>query len=337
MVELDPQRPNGGQSVSVVLAVRDGGDHLEGTIDSVLGQTFAGFELVVVDDGSSDPVVSSVLRQRTAADRRIRVIAGRSQGLTAALIIGCDAARGRFVARIDNGDRMSPDRLAKQLEVMLRFPDCSLVTSRTRFYGPEWEHLWCTCSEATLEPVTAFRAQDPNGLAVPISHHGSVMFRASTYRDAGGYRSEFRLGQDWDLWYRLAERGTLFAVPEALYHARLFPNSLSMSHAAAQSWFAALSRAACEARRRGESDAPLLAAARALSVKTASARHHSAQRSGAPGYHFIGEALRRNRDRACRGYLAMAVRKRPWSLRSWVRWVQSLLVPLQPIPPGVEP
>jgi glycosyltransferase involved in cell wall biosynthesis len=317
-------------TVSVVLAIRDGGQQLDATLDSVLEQSFRDFELIVVDDGSSDPLVAGVLRQHALRDHRVRTLEAPKRGLTAALIAGCEAARGPLIARVDNGDRMSPDRLAKQVDVMRRFPDCVLVTCKTGFYGPKWEHLWSTTADPMAAPVPAFCASAPNGIAVPISHHGSVVFRTSAYRTAGGYRREFCLGQDWDLWYRLAERGTFFCIAETLYQARVFPESLSMSRTALQRRFAALSLGACTARRRGGSEASFIAAAAELSKSISSASRRSSRSSGAAGYHFIGEALRRNRDRACRSYLAMAVRKRPWSPRSWLRFFQSYLVRLLP-------
>lgn len=312
-------------AVSVVLAVRDGSRHLEDTIESVLRQSLADLELIVVDDGSIDPLVSTHLRRLSAQDSRIRILERPAEGLTSALIAGCAAARGPFIARIDNGDRMERERLAKQVDAMRRFDDCELVTCRTAFYGPRWEPLWQTAPAAANEPLDAF-AIEQAGITVPISHHGSVLFRTRTYAEVGGYRPEFRLGQDWDLWYRLAERGRFQVVPDVLYHARIFPHSISMSRVSAQRRFGELSLDASLARRRGSSDAAIVAEAAALSRQVAASQPRSA-RDGAAGYYFIGEALRRNGDRACRRYLARALWGRPWSPRAWLRLVQAAVWP----------
>lgn len=308
--------------VSAVLAVRDGGRHLEETVESVLRQTLADLELIVVDDGSTDPLVSALLTRLSRQDGRIRVLEQPGEGLTGALIAGCAAARAALIARIDNGDRMAPERLARQVDAMRRSDDCELVTSQTAFYGPRWEPLWQTAPAAVTEPIDPLANDRTRGISVPISHHGSVLFRSRTYAEVGGYRREFRLGQDWDLWYRLAERGRFQVVPEVLYHARIFPHSISMSRVSAQRRFGELARNASLARRRGGSDAAFIAEAAALSRQVAASRPRSA-RDGAAGYYFIGEALRRNGDRASRSYLARAVCCRPWSPRSWIRLLQA--------------
>jgi glycosyltransferase involved in cell wall biosynthesis len=303
-------------AVSVVLGVHNGARQLPQTIESVLGQSLGDFEFIIVNDGSSEPEVAIALQQYVAADARVRIVEKRPSGLTAALIDGCRLATGRFIARIDNGDRMTRERLATQSSILDRFGDCVLVSCRTGFHGPEWEELWSTDSVPMTEPVDPLPADPGRGLNVDISHHGSVMFRKATYLDVGGYRPEFYFGQDWDLWYRLAEQGRFFVVPEVLYHARIFPGALSMIAAPHQQRVAALSLAALQARREGRSEAPFLSAA---------AEVRPTVRRGSPesGFYFIGEALRRKNDPACRRYLGAAIRARPWSPRAWLRLLQS--------------
>jgi len=315
----------GKPGISVVIGVHNGALQLAETLDSVLAQTFTDFELIVVDDGSTDERVPSLLARYATADSRCTVVSQRKEGLTAALIAGCNRARAPCVARIDAGDVMLPGRLAAQKAILDAHPGCHLVSSAVSFHGPAWEDLWVNTGEPQADnPVTVVNPQAGKGLAADIPHHGSVMFRRSAYMQVGGYRSAFYYGQDWDLWYRLAEIGSLFVVPAVLYRARFFPHAISMAHSARQQRFAALSLAAHELRKQGHSDQPILSRARALSA--ADFASGSPPGNGVSGYYFVGEALRRGGDPACRGYLVQAIKARPWSLKSWLRLLQSVTV-----------
>ena len=84
------------------------------SIDSVLTQDFTDFEFVIVNDGSPDPRTAQVLAEYARRDVRIRVITKANEGLTRALIDGCKASRGEYIARIDVGDAMVSNRLQRQ-------------------------------------------------------------------------------------------------------------------------------------------------------------------------------------------------------------------------------
>ena len=216
-------------SVSVVMGVHDDADWLDETIDSVLAQTFRDFEFIIVDDGSTDSRIGEILGACQQRDPRIRLIGKRNEGLTAALIDGCNAAEGEFICRIDVGDTMARQRLERQRRVLEGHRDCAFVSSCTEIHGPAWEPLWVNKGRCGSDrPLDILPANADEPLKDDVTHHGSVMFRRSDYVAAGGYRSEFYYGQDWDLWYRLAERGTFFLVREVLYHARVLPHGIRM-------------------------------------------------------------------------------------------------------------
>jgi GT2 family glycosyltransferase len=149
----------------------------------------------------------------------------------------------------------------------------------------------------------------------------AVMFRRDAYERAGGYREAFYYGQDFDLWYRMAAVGKFQTVPDVLYTARVTPDSLSGVARSRQQRLGELSRAALEARQRGESDAAIVAAA----AKITRTPHRGASRR-AEGLYFIGEALRRNGDRRARRYLRQSIAARPLFARAWFRYVQSLVL-----------
>ncbi len=264
----------------------------------------------------------------------MRIITKTNEGLTKALIDGCAAAKGEYVARIDAGDVTLPERLARQRAVLDEHPEVVLVTCWTECCGPEWEHLYATKEKSVSvsdEPVwvaNVLSDQDNGDLLEGPAHHGSVMFRADAYRNAGGYREEFYYGQDWDLWYRLAERGQFAGVREVLYRCRIFPDGISMGNVERQRKIHECSRGAFLARRRGEDETQFLEKAAAIRPGSNDlGKTQSLQRQRlAAGYYFVGEALRRNHDSRCRKYFAKAIQTKYIHLKSWLRMIQSLAI-----------
>src|SRR5271170_1107899 len=100
--------------VSLVLAVYNGERHLPQSLESVLGQTFRDFELIVVDDGSTDRT-PEILDGVARVDPRVVVVRQENRGLTASLIRGIGMARGTYVARQDADDVSKPERLGRQV------------------------------------------------------------------------------------------------------------------------------------------------------------------------------------------------------------------------------
>lgn len=306
-------------AVSVVMSVYNGAPRLRDTMDSILAQEDVDFEVIAIDDGSNDES-GSILDDYARRDHRVRVIHQENRGLTRALIAGCAAARAPLIARHDAGDFSHPRRLIKQKRAMDAAPDLAFVSSWTDFVGPEGEFLYTVRGEGVArEPARIIDHAHSKGVIDGPTSHASTMFRRDAYEKAGGYRDAFYYGQDWDLWYRLAELGSFQIIPETLYFLRITIESISVAARSRQEVIAAYSRAALEARRRGESEAPFLQKARGVSRSGPQTRCNRAA-----GSYFIGEALRRNRDARARRYLLRAALGCPILLRAWIRLAQSL-------------
>ena len=307
-------------SVSVVMSVHDAGEFLRPSMESILCQEGVEFEVVVVDDGSADGS-GAVLEEYAARDPRVRLIRQLRLGLTEALIRGCAEARGRYIARQDAADLSRPGRFAQQATALDADPGLAFVSCWTEYRGPGMEYLYTTRDSGTARVpanVVAEAAGRPT-LSDGPTHHGSVMFRREHYERVGGYRREFYLAQDRDLWFRLAEVGRYQVLPEPLYVALVLPASRSSSFRDVQHRLGRLARRAFELRQAGHSERDILALATTLRP------HGSAQGSRrlAAANYFIGEALRRNGDRRCLGYFGRAVRLRPLHAPSWVRLLQA--------------
>ena len=305
-------------AISLVMGVYNAGHKLDATLASISSQSDAGFEAVLVDDGSTDGT-GAALDSWAARDSRIRVIHQENRGLTRALIAGCAAARGEFIARHDAGDVSLPERFAKQHALFCGNRELAFVSSWTELVGPENESLMIAKGTGRAKgPVSILDARERWRVIDGPAHHGSVMFSREAYERAGGYRAEFYVGQDWDLWYRLAALGKFQMIEEVLYVARLTPDDLSVTAKEQQERIATISRAALDARLRGEDDSAVVARAAAIRPLRKRSRYRRAA-----GLYFIGEALRRNGDSRARRYFAQAIAASPLYWRAWLRWMQT--------------
>ncbi|MEA2338259.1 MAG: hypothetical protein QOE82_2266 [Thermoanaerobaculia bacterium] len=305
-------------AISVVMAVYNGGAALEPTLDSILAQTERDFEFIIVDDGSTD-ATPVTLANYTARDPRIRVIRQENAGLTRSLITGCAAAAGRYIARQDCGDTSHPERLALQKALLDGNPRLAFVSSWTAFVGPEGEPLSeARGSGAAAAPIAILDPEREWGTIDGPTSHPSVMMRRDAYERAGGYRAEFKVGQDWDLWYRLAPLGEFQIVPRVLYTGSVTPDSISGGSRDAQQALAKLSHEAMMLRLGGGDDADVLRRAEAVPIV-----RRKTPRGTARGLYAIGESLRRRRDRRARGYFRRAIALHPFFVKAWIRYAQS--------------
>ena len=296
--------------VSVVVGVRDGAaTGLRASLESILSQSGVSLELIVVDDGSDDDT-PAILHDMAKADPRIVPLRQEPGGLTLALMRGCSVARAQTIARHDADDRSLPGRLAAQLELLDTGRELAFVSSWTRALGPADEVLWE--SRPPAEPERATRMLVEGELGPP--GHGSVMMRRAAYERAGGYREHFYLGQDGDLWLRLAEQGGYAVVPRVLYEYRVSPHSLSSRRRGLQVEYGRLARACRAARLNGRSEGGILAEAAQLKQRLPSAAPDAPWR----GPYFIGRCLTRRRDPRALRYLALALRLGPVQPRAWL-------------------
>ena len=293
--------------VSIVMSVYNGASRLAATLDSILTQEGVALEFIVVNDGSTD-TSGRILNDYASRDSRLRIIHQENTGLTRALIRGCDAARGEFIARQDAGDVSLPGRLARQRVILDAEPAVVMVSCATRFVGPSDEELYMVAQlseelEKGLRQLTIEKVRGP-------SHHGSTMFRRSTYEQVGGYRAAFPVAQDLDLWMRISEVGRCFAMPEVLYQAKLAPGSISATRRDDQVRAIHSILACAAARRAGKSEAEGLSRWQSELVGIR-ARVRSTDRERARFYYFIARTLRKHRPDLSRLYY--------WkSIRSWV-------------------
>ena len=215
--------------VSVVMSVYNGAKYLRESIESILSQKEVNFEFIIVNDGSTDES-GDIIAEYAARDNRLRVLEQKNMGLTHSLIIGCNLAKGEFIARQDVGDKSLDGRLIKQLDYLKSNKQLSLVSCFSIFKGPYNLELYRIKRKESPEEATNILKKTNITNIQGLSHHGTAMFRRKDYRSVGGYRKHFYFAQDLDLWLRLTDIGLLGFVKEYLYEANIFFSSIGSVH-----------------------------------------------------------------------------------------------------------
>lgn len=227
-------------AVSVVVPVRDGERFLREALESTLAQTLDDFELIVVDDGSTD-ATPGILAELAGRDPRLRVSRQAHGGLTVALNAGCALASAPLIARMDADDVMLPERLERQAAYLAEHPEVALLGGGIVLVDGAGREIDREPGRERLDFLVR------NELT-----HATVMLRADAFRELGGYRLD--QSEDYDLWLRFDERFGVVALREPVIRYRLHPGQFSVTALERQALGFLCVREAAVARRRGEPD-----------------------------------------------------------------------------------
>ncbi len=184
-------------AVTVIIPCYNHGRYLPASIASVVAQTYPDWEIVVVDDGSTDDTATIASAEIARYPQHaIRLVRQRNQGLSASRNTGIREARGRYVLPLDADDLIAPDMLARTVEMLDTQPDIGFVYTDVQMIGEE-VRVW------------SGGAYSLHRLAFDNLMITTTLFRADAARQVGGFRGAlFPLGyEDWDFWLLLAERG----------------------------------------------------------------------------------------------------------------------------------
>jgi glycosyltransferase involved in cell wall biosynthesis len=205
--------------VSVLLPCYNAAETIDSTLESLTQQTLRDFELIAVDDGSTDGTIG-ILQRWADGDARIRLIQQDHSGIVKALNAGLEKCRAEYIARIDADDLAHPERLAKQVSFLVEHHDIALVSCQVKGFPPEnvrqgfeiyleWQNSLLTNEDIQREIF----------IESPIAHP-SVVVRKDWLLKVGAYQ-ERGWPEDYDLWLRLYLAGARFAkLPEILLEWR---------------------------------------------------------------------------------------------------------------------
>ena len=293
--------------VSVIIPAYNAAATIAGTVDSVVGQTLQDFEIICVDDGSTD-------RTRAIVDGygdRVRLVEQANCGPAAARNNGARHSSGEYIAFLDADDVWMPDFLERTAAALDADPALSLV--------------YCNCALADSEGVAIDTSLVGKGFDHPPSLHelltrlwpimpSAALVRRSAYDKCGGYRDELRgesfRFEDVDFWINMREQGPFgyIAEPLVIWRFAWFPRQLKRlpDYSKALHVFEAYLK-----ERYGVSAAPL------VDARTRAPRSILAT---------IGLKALRDRDRPrARAAFARAIRVDPYRLKNYLRWIRTFL------------
>ena len=238
-------------AISVVLPVYNAEAYVREAVESILAQSFADFELIIINDGSTDGS-GSILRELAARDARIVLVERPNDGLVSALNEGIERARADLVARMDADDVAMPERFALQHARMIQEPELAILGSFIRVMDKAG-NIICL-GEYPLTPKATARDLGRGNGVCPVAHP-AVMMRRNAVLKAGGYRKAFCHAEDYDLWLRMSDLGYAFAnLPQLLLNYRVHSANVSKVHWQAQGRSGILAHLAQWVRKAGLPD-----------------------------------------------------------------------------------
>ncbi|KUR80299.1 glycosyltransferase [Novosphingobium sp. Fuku2-ISO-50] len=237
-------------SISVAMSVYNGERFLAGAIESVLEQTFADFEFLILDDGSRD-ATRAIVAHYAGHDPRIRLIARENRGLVASLNELLAVSRAPLIARMDADDLCLPERFAHQIAFLDDHPEIGVLGSWTDDIDETDAPYRVDAPDHPIDHEGFLAAIDAGH---PLLCHPAVMFRRELVLSVGGYHPAFRHCEDLDLWLRLASVTRVANLPERLLRYRHYSQQVSSRHATEQQINAAVSRIAYAERLAGRAD-----------------------------------------------------------------------------------
>ena len=217
-----PDRPT--PIVSILTPAYNSGGYIGHTIESVLRQTFGGFELIVVDDGSTDDT-AAVVNGFARRDSRVALISQSNAGIAAARNTAMSRARGRYFALLDSDDLWLPTYLEAQLAILNKRPDIGILSGNAINFGGirDGEPILRIDPMHRLRPVSLLTLVQQEDAVSILS-----IFRREIADTIGGFDHHLRRSEDYDFWLRAAAAGFRIWVnpmPLGLYRRR--PDSVS--------------------------------------------------------------------------------------------------------------
>ena len=193
--------------ISIVCAYYNRQDHVTDSVQSLLDQTYDNFEIIIVNDGSTD---STLEKLEQFNDPRLTIVTQKNTGFVGAIIRAVSEAKGDYIAVHGSGDISYPDRISKQAQILSEQANVGVVG--------------CHVEDDSKTGNNVYTLKIPNGLNFNkrlLEHnmftHGEIMFRKNIYDKVNGYRPFFVYAQDHDLWLRMSEHCDYNIIEEVLY------------------------------------------------------------------------------------------------------------------------
>lgn len=215
---------------SVIVAVHNAQNYLRETLVSLQRQTYREFEVVMVDDGSTDQS-ADIARQFCVSDPRFRLLSTPNRGISPTRNLAIEHARGDWLAICDADDTWDPHKLEKQAAFIAAWDDRAhgpLAALGTAGYITNRFGQVRRVEDLGINTLEEYRYwRDEIGQMAMIN--SSVVFRKDLFFELGGYRADYTPAEDTDLWTRLAGRGVVLNLPGRLTYYRMHGENISES------------------------------------------------------------------------------------------------------------
>jgi len=206
--------------VSVIMPLYNAEAYLREAIDSILAQSYSHFELLILNDGSSDKSEEICLSYQ---DSRIKYHFHKNIGLAGTLNKGLELCTGKYIARQDQDDIAHTDRFEKQVAYLEQHPRVLLLGTRANVFSDTQDFIK-QHNHATHPALLKFDLLFDNPFV-----HSTVMFRKKDVDLIGGYNTDRSYFEDYDLWSRFAQKGDVANLPDVLLEYRHHEKGLSKS------------------------------------------------------------------------------------------------------------
>lgn len=207
--------------VSVLMPVYNAAPHLREAMDSIFGQTFADFEFLIINDGSTD--TSEEIIQSYQDPRIVYKKNDKNRGLVDTLNRGIDLAQGEYIARMDADDISLPERFARQVAFMDTHPDLGACGTTYQFFGDS--------NQIEVRPADYKRAFTLLASTPSLGHPTSMIRKQVLDTHAIRYESTYGYAADYALWVRISQVSRLCSLPEPLLRYRWHSSNMSQTDA----------------------------------------------------------------------------------------------------------
>ena len=207
--------------LSVILTVLNGESYISAAIESILNQTFRDFELIVINDGSTD--TTSVIIESYSDPRIIYLQNEKNSGIAKSLNTGLSIAQGKYIAIMDADDISMPERFSKQFQFLENNPEIGICGSWINIIDKKGNLMGNRRFPVSSNVISCFL------LFYCCVANPTTMYRKTIIQDVGNYNSEFVAAMDYDLWTRMIGHYRIANIPEFLVNYRKHGNNISQN------------------------------------------------------------------------------------------------------------
>jgi len=202
--------------VSVIIPCYNHGKYVDEAVKSVLNQTYSNFEIIVVNDGSTDEYTNKLLDNYKRP--KTTVLKTENRGLSMARNAGIEIAKGEYILPLDADDKIHKTFLEKTVPVLENNKDINIVACKAKYFG---------CTNKII-PLPKYKFPD---IILAGQFQVTSLFRKSDWEKVGGFKRNLRYGnEDHDFWLSIIERGgKVYQIPEILFFYRKLRTSMSSS------------------------------------------------------------------------------------------------------------